>query len=182
MQRLLFLLFITLFGFSQIAQSQTDISFEFQAYPTGIVPGVRISKLFQEQHAAHLRLGYNWIRHRDLGVHEDERGDGFGGSLGYRYYFQAGHEKWFAGARSDVWFNELSWKDNIGGVNAISGVSNIIIVQPTLETGYLFLLGDGSTFVAPSLALGFEINVKTEGAEVGQGAILLVGISAGKRF
>ncbi len=180
MSRIIFIL--TLFSFTQIVQAQTDLSFEFQAYPTGLVPGIRIAKLFQEQHAVHLRLGYNWIRHQDFGVHEDERGDGFGGTLGYRRYFSPNYEKWFAGVRSDLWFNELTWKDNIGGVDEITGVSNIIVVQPTVEGGYLFLLGDGSTFVAPSVGFGLEINVKTEGAEVGQGAILLLGFSFGKRF
>ena len=185
MRNLYFLLFISVLPLlcrAQIERSQTNISVEFQAYPTGLVPGVRIAKLFKEQHALHFRLGYNWIRHRDLGVHEDERGDGFGFTLGYRQYFSPNHEKYFVGVRSDFWFNELIWKDNIGGGNEITGVSNIRVIQPTLEAGHLFLLSDGSTFVSPSVAFGFEVNIKTEGEEVGQGAILLVGLSLGKRF
>ena len=173
---------ITLLLSVQIAQAQTDLSFEFQAYPTGLIPGVRVSKLFKEQNAAHLRLGYNWIRHRDLGVHEDERGDGFGFTLGYRRYFSPNYERWFLGGRSDLWFNELAWKDNIGTADEVSGLSNIVVVQPTLEGGYLFLLDEGRTFISPSVGFGFEVNVKTEGAEMGQGAILLLGCTLGVRL
>ena len=36
--------------------------------------------------------------------------------------------------------------------------------------------------VLPTISLGAEINVKTEGAEVGQGAILLLGATLAKRF
>lgn len=178
--RYFFLSILLSIGF--VAHSQTDLSFEFQAYPTGLVPSLRIDKLFQAQNAIHLRLGYNWIRHRDLGVHEDERGDGFGFTLGYRRYLNSNYEKFFLGARSDLWFNKLTWQDNIGTNNELNGNSNIIVIQPTLESGYLFLLNEGRTFVAPSAAFGFEVNVKTTGEEVGQGAILLLGLSVGTRF
>ena len=34
----------------------------------------------------------------------------------------------------------------------------------------------------PSIAFGAEINIKTEGAPVGEGAVLLLGFTFGKRF
>lgn len=170
---------ITLLGLQALAcaQTTTDLSFEFQAYPTGLIPGIRLEWGFQERHALHLRVGYNWIRHRDLGVHADERGDGFGGTLGYRYFLSQDFRAWFLGLRADIWRNKVAWEDP----NA-SGVSNIWVLQPTLEGGYLFLLGENQWIFAPSLAFGAEINVVTEGAEVGQGLILLLGFSVGKRF
>ena len=54
--------------------AQTDIGIEIQAYPTGLIPGIRAEWGWGEQQSVHLRLGYNIVRHRDLGEHEDERG------------------------------------------------------------------------------------------------------------
>lgn len=175
-----------LFLFSTPAQSQSgvfDLNFEFQAYPTGLIPGLRLEKGFADRHALHLRLGYNWIRHRDLGEHGDERGDGYGFSLGYKYYFRDGFEGWFLGLRDDTWFNTLDWEDydaNDAVIN--SGTSEIVVVQPTAEAGYTFTLGNGGWTLTPNVAFGFEINVQTEGADVGQGAILLLGVKVGPRF
>ena len=158
-----------------------DIDFELQAYPTGIIPGIRIEKGFAQKNAIHLRLGYNWIRHRDLGVHEDERGDGFGFTLGYKRYLKAGFKGWFGGIRSDVWFNQLDWKDHIGLPNEQSGHTKITVVQPTAEAGYLFTLPN-DWIIAPAIGFGYEVNVVTNGEPTGEGAILLLGFTLGKRF
>jgi hypothetical protein len=42
-------------------------------------------------------------------------------------------------------------------------------------------MGDNWIFT-PGIAFGVEINVKTEGEPVGEGAIILVGLMLGKRF
>lgn len=191
MTRLLLCVFITgVFRLSGLAQPGAttqaalhSLAFEFQAYPTGIIPGLRFDYHFKSRHSLHLRAGYNRVRHGDLGVQDNEQGDGFGGTLGYRYYFRKGWSGWFAGARSDVWRNQLDWqdKDDNGAVIG-AGTSKIVVLQPTAEAGYLFLLGKSPWFVAPSLAFGVEINVKTEGAPMGEGTILLLGASVGRRF
>lgn len=165
-----------------VSAQKIDIGPEVQAYPTGILSGVRADFGFKEFNTIHLRVGYNLVRHRDLGEHEDERGGGFGFSLGYKRYFKPGFQKWFLGLRSDLWFNDIDWKDNIGLINEIRGNTDVTVFQPTLEGGYTLLMGEGKWFFSPSIAFGAEINVDTDGAEVGQGAILLVGFSIGKRF
>ena len=48
-----------------------DLGFEFQAYPTGLIPGLRLESGFGEQRAVHLRLGYYWLRHQGFGVKEE---------------------------------------------------------------------------------------------------------------
>ncbi len=171
------LLFVPAFG----QKGQLAIGFEFQAYPTGLIPGVRLALGLGDQDELHLRLGYNFIRHRDLGVHEDERGNGFGFTLGYRHYFSPELKGWFLGLRDDTWFNTIDWRDNIGQTNEISGRTNIVVVQPTAEGGYLFETKDGNWTIAPALGFGFEINVVSNGADVGQGAILLVGFTLSRR-
>lgn len=157
-----------------------DINFEFQAYPTGLIPGIRLEKGMSEKSALHLRVGYNWVNHRDLGVQDDEKGDGFGFTLGWKRYFKDINGGLFLGARSDIWFNSIDWTnvDDIGVPE--SGTTDIIVVQPTLEGGYLFVK---NKFVfAPTVGFGYEINVKTSGKDVGEGAILLIGINIGYRI
>ncbi len=63
----------------------------------------------------------------------------------------------------------------------ISGTSKVTVLQPTAELGYFFLLDNGLVLL-PTIALGAEINIQTEGEEVGQGAILLLGATIAKRF
>ncbi len=165
------------------AQSPLSLAFEFQAYPTGLIPGVRIDYAVKERHCLHARLGYNWVRHRDLGVQDKEWGDGFGGTLGYRYFFKNNRKGWFLGARTDLWRNRIHWEDKDANGNVrSSGLSKITVVQPTAEGGYLFPLGAGNWFLAPAVAFGVEINVQTQGAKVGEGTILLLGLSAGRWF
>lgn len=168
---------------AQSTPSAVSLAVEFQAYPTGLIPGFRADYYFHSRHSVHLRAGYNWIRHGNKGVQNNEQGDGFGGTLGYRYFFHGGWSGWLAGARMDVWRNRIDWLDYApgGGIQA-SGTSKILVWQPTVECGYQFQPGQGDWFITPSIAFGAEVNVKTEGVAVGEGAILLLGISAGKMF
>jgi hypothetical protein len=178
------LLFTIIFDLALLfcrAQLGADFSFEFQAYPTGLIPGFRLEKTFGQRSAAHVRLGYNWIRHGNAGKHDLEWGDGCGFTLGYKRYFREGFEKFSLGIRNDLWFNEMEWKDQIGTTGFANGSTKIIVVQPTLEASWLFRFGS-DWFITPSLAFGYEVNVKTVGSPTGEGAILLAGVLMGKRF
>ena len=182
--KLLWSIVLTIGIFCHVHAQKTsvlDVDFEFQAYPTGLIPGLRIEKGFADQHAVHLRLGYQIIDHRDLGVQEDETGSGYGLTLGYKRYFRPDFSGWFVGVRSDVWFNQIDWKNRIGMSDETSGTSDIVVIQPTAEAGYLFEFGNNWIF-SPSLAFGWEVNVQTEGEDVGEGSIILVGLNFGKRF
>lgn len=186
---LLAVLSIFFFSCTVLAQSEEvdgeragflDLGIEFQAYPTGLIPGIRFEKGFARKHAVHFRFGYQWIRHRDLGVHDDERGDGYGFTLGYRKFFRDGFNGWSISSRCDFWANNLDWKDEepIGGA---SGNTKVKVIQPTLDLGYTFEFGEQLVFT-PTVAFGYEINVKTEGSETGEGAILLLGFEFSRRF
>lgn len=167
-------------GFCTAQPAYLDVNFEFQAYPTGLIPGVRLES-GNGKNAAHLRLGYNWIRHGDFGKHEDERGDGFGFSLGYKRYLKTGQMAFFTGVKNDIWFNQIGWKDNIGKPNERKGQTKITVIQPTAEFGYAFLLNP-TLVIAPNIAVGYEINAKTKGEPTGEGAIFLIGVCIGKRI
>jgi hypothetical protein len=178
-----FYLFIIFSSFLFITAHSQDTVFiagsagglEIQAYPTGIIPGLIWYGTLNQNNFIHARIGYNYVRHGSAGLHEDERGDGFGGSLGYDRQLRFGKMNWLLGVRCDLWQNKLKWKNNIGGPAETSGVSKVTVVQPTLRISYP--LNVGSSFIIPALAFGSEINVKTKGDNVGEGFILLLGLS-----
>ncbi len=172
------LLFIAIF--CQAQNYVLDVAFEFQAYPTGLIPGARV-EVASGKHAGHLRLGYNWIRHGSAGEHQNERGNGFGFSFGYKRYFSETQLGSFVGIKNDVWFNTIDWKDNIGLPNEIGGRSDVIVAQPTATFGYTFRLNP-IMVIAPTISLGYEINVWTDGEPTGEGAIFLLGFHVGRRF
>ncbi len=58
--------------------------------------------------------------------------------------------------------------------------SNITVIQPTIELGYL--IKKEFSHITPTIAFGYEWNVKTNGEPTGEGAILLLRIQIGKRF
>ncbi|MBX2815723.1 MAG: hypothetical protein KTR24_06990 [Saprospiraceae bacterium] len=160
---------------------QTEIAFELQAYPTGLIPGLRLEHNASRNLSVHLRLGYQLIDHRGLGKHEDEKGHGYGGTLGFSRYFGTQTHRWHWGLRNDVWFNSIDWRDDLDRPNPRSGTTEITVIQPTAHIGYRILpWSDWS--LTPSLAFGYEINVKTRGEPTGEGPILLVGISLGRQL
>ena len=114
-------------------------------------------------------------------MHELEEGGGFGFSPGYQYWFRSAHEGLFLGARVDFWFNSVDWKDNIGLANELSGTTEIMVIQPTLTGGYSIPIAQ-KLYLTPTLAFGAEINTRQEGADVGEGAILLAGLQLNYRM
>jgi hypothetical protein len=62
-----------------------------------------------------------------------------------------------------------------------NGRSKLWALQPTAEIGYMFLIND-MFFISPSVAAGLQTNIKTEGQAVGDGSIILIGISTGWKF
>jgi len=185
MSRFYLSIFFLFFLFNTTTFGQNDKSFdvglEVQAYPTGIIPGIHLEWGISSQDGLLARIGYNIVRHRDLGVHDDERGGGFGFTLGYRRYFKENRNGFFLGARSDLWFNNVDWKDNPNLVTEVSGETEVTVLQPTVEAGFVKHLNGGWIFV-PSIAFGAEINIQTVGAPVGEGAIILLGFTFAKRF
>lgn len=155
---------------------QLSYGLEFQAYPTGLIPGIRLAKSFNPQDELNLRLGANLFDHQDFGVQEEERGWGLGGTLGYRRYLRAQTRAWFLGGRVDVWRSNNNWRSGVGTVNETSGTTQIVVLQPTIEAGYRFGLGSSWIF-SPGVGFGLEWNVISRGEDVGQGPILLVGFS-----
>jgi len=176
-----FTLLFTFCSIALFAQSESlyEIGVETQVYPTGVIPGVRFAFLPDSKNEYTLRVGYQFIDHRDLGKHLDETGSGFGGSIGYRRFLKDNSKGFAIGARVDVWKNTIDWEDEVIGI-PVTGTTDIIVLQPTAIAEYVFSFGDFK--VIPSVAFGIEWNVKTEGEPTGEGAILLLGLTLGQRI
>jgi len=166
-------LFVLCFLF--IGHAQMKLNFEFQAYPTGFIPGLRLENQLNHNTKMHLRLGMNFFDHRDWGVHDDEQGKGFGFTLGASKSIK--NSKFDLGIRNDVWFNKVDWKD-FSLLSIEKGQTDIVVLQPTAELTYRLAIKQVS--IRPSLAFGLEWNVKTDGEPTGEGPILLLGFIIGK--
>ncbi len=177
---LVFIFSITFVRAQSESPSGLSVGAELQLYPTGILPGLRMEIPTSDNQFLSIRVGLNLIDHRDLGVHEDEKGSGWGFSLGYK--LNLGESRWSLEPRTDIWFNKLDWEDQIQSPNGMSGTSNIVVIQPTLSLGYALSDKDSSWKIVPEVSFGFEKNVHTKGEPVGEGLILLVGIQAMHRL
>lgn len=171
---LILLLSSPVFLFSQ------SIEVEYQGYPTGNIFGVQYSQQKDGHSEWNFRGSVNLISERTEGEQDIEEGEGFGGSVGYRYYLNEEHTGWFGSFRTDLWFSSIDWQD-ITAPDEGSGTTDITVVQPILFGGYVFELNDEWRFT-PSLGGGVEFNVREDGRDVGEGPITLWGLQIGKRF
>jgi len=155
------------------------LGLEFQAYPAGLMPGVSYALGIGADHELNLRVGMNFAKRNDWGVQLDERGSGFGATLGYRYMFQLWDQIFSVGPRCDIWDMEISYEDRrYMAPIVVRSTSEILVVQPTLELAWWKKLGDSSREMGISFSNGYEINVRTRGEAVGEGLITLVGLNA----
>lgn len=162
---------------ASIAHSETSDSrwgFEVQMYPTGIIPGVRYEWDVSSQDQLFARIAYNFTERSDFGEHDDESGGGPGIGFGWRHWLNQATSEWHYGARLDVWDLEIDWEED--GPPETDGTTDIIVVQPSAELGYSWKQQDGSR-IDLTAGLGIEVNVDTDGEDVGEGVIALGGAS-----
>jgi len=171
------IIILSLFTLSLSAQSFSELGFNFQVYPTGIIPGVTYVKSLGEKSTFLVRIGHNNFDHRDLGVQDEEIGSGWGGSIGYQRYFASQYKGWLLTLKNDFWWNDVDWANE----NGDSGTTSITVIQPTIGLGHTLAVG-GDFYLTPALSFGFEWNVRTNGEPTGDGAIVLIGVTIGKRW
>jgi hypothetical protein len=162
--------------YSTFGYRTTDIGGSFEWYPSGTVYGLHAAFNSRQHHSFHFKLGYNITNRKEGEVNDIEKGNGWGGTLGYRYYIRPFPHKFFIGARSDIWHKNIDWNKETQ-----SGTSKTWTVVPAFEIGYTFWIND-QAFLTPSISNGAEINLKTDGQKVGQGFITIIGISTGVRL
>lgn len=187
MKRALLLITFLIISFS--GNAQTSIGFETQVYPAGAITGLRFDLAITSNLNITSRLAYNVTDRRDWGEHENEEGEGPGFSLGIEKTDFLDIKNLSLNVRSDFWFLEIDWTDRPTGPALCGalpcpsrvGSTDIIVFQPTIGLAYSMPLSD-KIFVKPAISFGYEINVKTEGEPVGEGAILLGGFHFGFRL
>ncbi len=147
---------------------------EIQAYPAGVIPGLQLRRYPTSEDMVYFHVAANLTERNDWGEHDDESGSGFGGGVGWRRSLASipGGTGWLYGARVDLWSLEIDWRDP----GPREGTTDVLVLQPTVEAGYGWTLNSGSR-VELMIGLGAEINVDTDGEDVGEGTIALVGIT-----
>lgn len=168
--------------------AQNSFQLETQAYPAGIIPGVRFEFNIGNNSNLTSRIGYNFTDRQDFGKNDNEKGGGPGFGIGYLKsdFISSDISVHF---KTDLWFMDIDWEqkglitcDPVACPNAVSsGTTEIIVLQPTIGLDYNFQLSE-NLFLKPNLSFGYEINIKTKGREVGEGAILLIGLNLGYRL
>jgi len=179
---ILVLLFLVLA--TQAASQETEIGAELQVYPTGVVTAVGAKvPLAKKGRFLTFRIGYNQTNRDDNGERDDERGEGPGVSVGWQRMFSPNNRGWFFGARADLWLLEIDWIDLPGMPGETSGTTDVIVLQPTGRAGYRLPFGEKQDWsLEPAVSLGVEWNIDTDGPDVGQGPILLLGATVSRRF
>jgi hypothetical protein len=159
------------------AQNSKHLGFEAQWYPAGYQLMLTHELGISEKDAFHVKLGYNIARRQDFSPYNDlENGGGWGFTLGYRHYFSEAVSGFYVGGRVDLWWLTIDWEDGLNNPSPTMGTTNITVLQPTGEVGYLYNIPDSPLSIGINAAAGWEINVVTDGEEVGQGAIGLLGL------
>ena len=148
--------------------------FEVQGYPAGVIYGAHGQLAISADEVLTVRAAVNDTDRQDFGEFDNEEGDGIGGGVGYRRYSGDFYDGWMWGARVDLWDLEIDWRQDPG----LTGTTDILVLQPTIEGGYTWWLDELRTWrLTVSAAVGAEINIDTDGEDVGEGAIGLLGMT-----
>lgn len=158
-------------AFGALTAQAGSLGPELRAYPAGLIPGLRGEVSVGETDLFLIHAGYNSSDRHDWGEHADESGGGGGLGLGWLHRLGSAPRGWFLGGRVDYWQLEIDWEDP-----GRSGRSNVDVLQPTAVGGYR--RDSGRWHFEASLSAGREINLSTDGEDVGQGWILLAGLGA----
>lgn len=149
--------------------TRTDLGFSVQAYPAGIIPTVTLERYLQENTSLFFRLGGNFTDRQDFSDENDnEEGEGFGASAGYRKHFPMKKGKIVAGLNLDVWNLWIDWSDNIDSPPETFGSTYTLVLQPWLEVGYFLPIKNSASQLGVTLGFGREINIITDGEDVAQ--------------
>lgn len=161
-------------------ESSNDISFDLQAYQSGLIAGIRLEKQLGKMDAVNIRLGFQYLGTDDLTNSYHDFATGYGLSLGYKSYFQPGREGFSLSLRADLWYNIFGYDHFYPNDGSYTATEKVLLIQPTLEVAYLFNFGP-FLILTPSLAVDYKYKIDGYDPKNG-GASVYVGLSVGKRF
>lgn len=154
----------------------TRVGTELRVYPAGVIASLQVEIPTSPKWTLLAGAGGNLTDRRDWGEHDDETGSGPGFNVGLYRIFEAAGRSWRAGVRADLWWLEIDWVDEATeAADARGGNTDVVVFQPTAFVG--LRLGSSFRWTAHlDLSLGQEFNVDTEGEDVGEGPIALLGL------
>lgn len=120
----------------------SDVGAEIQWQPDGVLLNMQLAFSVKAHHTIIFRVGYNKIQTGST-IHNFENGDGWGGSLGYRYYVKDVPLKFFTGLRIDACKMNVRWTNPFFQ----EGDTRLAFLQPTIEAGYTFLFFSRISFL-----------------------------------
>jgi hypothetical protein len=143
-------------------------------------PGINLQLAFNAKihHSIITSLGYKDVWRPIPNTHNNEKGKGFGGSLGYRYYFGVIPKGIYLGARAHIWSLSMYRSADNTAAN-----TNLIIGQPSAELGYTAVINDiGFITLYYSAGKQFQLSAADNSYGYGKGSVSAFGISGGVRF
>ncbi len=142
----------------------------FQWYPAGIIATANAEVYSGHKSSILFRIGGNFANRKDFSHWNDnEKGNGFGVTVGFRKHFIIGKGELITGLNADVWNMWINWKNNTGELNQTRGVTYTLVLQPLIEAGYFRSILQTPLKAGIGGGFGREINVFTKGKAVGQG-------------
>lgn len=146
------------------------VGLSLQIYPAGLISCVTFENYVSQKGSLLFRLGINYADRKDYSPYNDnEKGKGFGGSMGYRKHVPLKLGKIVFGLHCDIWNMWINWKNDIGEPNYTKGQTYTLVLQPWIEGGYFIRLKSIPLQFGITTGFGREINVVTNGKDVGQG-------------
>jgi hypothetical protein len=161
-----------------LGYNTTDIGAEYSWVENS--PGVNLQVAFNAKihHSFLASVGYKTAYRPISGTHNNEKGQGWGGSVGYRYYFDYIPRSFFVGARTHFWSLSM-YRTADPTLKTVS----VLIAQPSIEVGYTAVIND-IFFITTYISAGkqFTISSPDDTFGYGKGSATGAGISAGFRF
>lgn len=149
-----------------------DYAISTQFYPAGFIPTINADYYLNENSSLLFRIGGNFVDRQDFSEFNDnETGNGFGASFGYRKHHPLKKGKIIVGINNDVWNLWINYKNASTDIRPEAGRTYTLVVQPWLEAGYFYPVGKKEKQIGISIGFGREINAVTIGREVAQGFI-----------
>ena len=149
---------------------QHHIGLSAQLYPAGYILTSMGTFDLNKSSVVIARIGVNLADRKDFSPYNDnEIGWGFGATIGYRKIIAIKYGEIFGGINLDLWNMWIDWRNDIGKLKETNGKTYTFVVQPWVELGYQYMFKNTPIKVGASFGFGREINVITNGKNVGQG-------------
>jgi hypothetical protein len=155
-----------------------DVGVEYKWASNSPDVGIQLAMNLEEHHSFILSGAFKTAWHPIPNSHNNEKGRGWGGGLGYRYYFSVLPKRVFLGVRGEIWSMGM-----YRTANTTAETVQVMIFQPNVELGYTGLIND-MVFITPYISAGKQLTLSSEGDTFlyGNGFVTSFGLSVGWRF